>query len=148
MPLAWAISFVGGAAILVRLMIFHPGIMPLSAGLILLVFCALGVIHHIRDWRERNYTQELYCDRNTGQPILVLWMQYPNKDSYQHFTALLKSRVLAEWQATRAGGPTVAEQLGHLRQMLEDGLLDDDEFRAAKTQILHTPGSDYFAGKN
>lgn len=148
MPLAWAISFCGGAAILIRLMLFNPEMMPLSAGLVLLIFCALGFIHHIRDWRERNYTQELYCDRTTGQPLLVFWVQYPDADSYQHFISLLKSRIMAEWQDARTGGPTVAEQLGHLRQMLEDGLLDDDEFKAAKTQILHTPGSDYFAGKN
>jgi hypothetical protein len=75
-------------------------------------------------------------------------MNYPNKESYQHFTGLLKSRVMAEWQSARSNAPTVAEQLGHIRQMLEDGLLDDDEFKAAKTQILHTPGSDFLAGKN
>lgn len=148
MPLACSILLAGAICVLVTFLFVQVSLFVFLGTQTLLIFSLLALIHQMREWRERNYSQELFFDRNTAQPVLALWTRYPSRPTYEHFSVLLKERIEAECQSTREGAPTISEQLEHLRQMLEDGLLDDEEFRTAKRHLLCLPGSNKLAGKN
>src|SRR3989442_10168245 len=84
------------------------------------------------DYRVNSQNSVIFHNRFNGQPILVLWSDFPTKDQVDTFVSALadKAKVAGEtWTRSRTKG--VAEEIRQLKKLLDDGLITAQQFEVS-----------------
>ena len=79
----------------------------------------------------------------TGESYFVL-ADNPSIADAEHFVDKLKLEILSQRERSESFAPSLAAQVQQLAKLLDDGLIDNEEFIKAKGRILDsikTPGA-------
>ncbi len=87
-------------------------------------------------YQSPNVTE--FRSRYGSCPLLRLLYNKPDTESFRHFVAELKTRILAASQAvTLDKQQMLAIEMKELRRLADEGVIDQDDYRRARQRIMN-----------
>ncbi|MFZ0034639.1 MAG: SHOCT domain-containing protein [Sedimentisphaerales bacterium] len=109
-------------------------------GLALMILIAsLALRMHLK----RSYNYLIYYNIFSGQPALVFWRNKPDKQTFSNFIDQFNNQLSEQNVGYAAQEAGMASEIRKLHELLEKGILSEEEYKAGKAKILGAEGDDW-----
>lgn len=104
------------------------------AGLLFLSF-GLGVLAILAFAKARSGSIDVLTFQSRAGHQVALWFENPDSIRFEGFVAHLKHAIEKSPRELGAGDMSVSKELQRLKQLHDQGIIDDDQFEAAKNKV-------------
>jgi hypothetical protein len=137
LPLGWALALVACAVAAVALLVgafaFAKGAdrLPVALASVLPLF---GMVVSAVQFARRSRNCVVFFNAYSGAGVLTLRWQRPDPQTFQAFIKELQARIQRSREQTQEGA--LASELRGLERLRNEGVLNEQEYRAAKAKLL------------